>query len=75
MNGFCSHCAQPGTVWRFRIPEVGLRYLMADCAERLAAMGLHIEPVTIEDPRQVDRRPARVLTGIQGGLRWLRAAA
>lgn len=49
--GFCSHCAQPGHVSRYRLPGVGLRFLLPACAERLSAMGLIVNLVTDEDPR------------------------
>lgn len=54
-TGFCSHCAQPGQVSRYRLPGVGLRFLLPACAERLAAMGLIVELVTDVDPRARDR--------------------
>lgn len=55
MTGHCSHCRQPGIVWRYRLAAVGLRYLDPDCAERLSAMGMDITPVTDADPRDLDR--------------------
>ena len=55
MNGHCSHCRIEGTVWRYRLALVGLRYLDADCAERLSAMGMDITPVTVADPRDLDQ--------------------
>ena len=45
MTGRCAHCHQQGTVARYRLAMVGLRYLDADCAARLDALGMHIVPV------------------------------
>lgn len=54
MNGYCSHCREFGYVLRYRMWQLGLRYLHPECESRLSSMGMRIEPVTIEDPRQSD---------------------
>lgn len=54
--GFCSHCTRAGQVSRYRLPGVGLRFLLPAHAERLAAMGLIVELVSDEDPRARQRR-------------------
>ena len=53
MTGYCSHCLASGFVLRYRLFQVGLRYLCTDCYTRLSAMGMHIDPVT-DEPRQRD---------------------
>lgn len=62
---FCSHCRQPGEVARYRIAYVGLRFLDADCADRLNAMGMGIVAVTDSDQRVADEgRQARKHLGL-----------
>ena len=53
MTGHCSHCLTSGLVFRYRLWQVGLRYLCPDCFSRLSGMGMDIEPVT-DEPRQRD---------------------
>ena len=55
MNGFCSHCRTEQTVWRYRIAFLGLRFLDVECAARLTAMGMKVDPVTNDDPRAAVR--------------------
>ena len=56
MTGWCHHCRQPVTGARYRLWRVGLRWLCAPCAERLAAMGMRLESVTDGEPRRMTRR-------------------
>jgi hypothetical protein len=74
MNGTCLHCGETGTLWRYRLADVGLRWLLPACFERLSAMGLCIEAVTSE-PRSGDRRSedrgGRRASDVRSGLRWL----
>jgi hypothetical protein len=75
MLGFCSHCHLEGTVWRYRIWTVGLRFMDAGCFERLAKMGLDVEPVTTADPREADMGIAWRRSGSKAMVRrWLGAA-
>lgn len=52
MTGYCSHCLAEGEVARFRIPDLGLRFLDEDCHSRLDALGMVLIPVSDRDPRQ-----------------------
>lgn len=72
-TGWCSHCRQPGIVWRYRLAMVGLRYLDRACADRLAGMGMNITPVTAADPRDLDRG-YRARREASRGIRALSAA-
>ena len=78
--GHCSHCRQQTTVWRYRMAEVGLRYLCCPCFAALSALGMAIVPVTDADPRTLDLGPeARIRPGIGRRIalrarRWAAAA-
>lgn len=74
MNGYCSNCRTETTVWRWRLADVGLRFLCVLCSDRLAAMGLFLTAVTADDPRTADRRSVdrgNDRRRFIGGLRWV----
>lgn len=55
MNGYCAQCLRSEVVERYRIVELGLRWLCGRCVAWMTTVGMAVEYVGAADPRVVDR--------------------